>query len=287
MEEEIASLQRYVDLVVVYIAQNGVRLVVAAGIFAIGIYFGKGIGRFVRGFCEKRNIDVTLARFFAGSVQVMLTALAAIMALSKIGIEITPLIALLGAGAFGLSLAVQGPLSNYGAGIVIILTRPFRVGDTLQVQGVAGVVDEVNLGHTHLVAEDGELITIPNRKILGEILVNSDDVRVYEGVVGIAYGEDPERGISVIKEAIERLEGLSTPEGKEPEVGIQSFGDSSINLAYRVWVPSTAFHRVQFALNLAVFKAIKAAGITIPFPQREVRLLGNGEGSPSKEALGQ
>lgn len=273
MDEELESLQRYYDLVVVYIAQNGVRLVMAALIFAVGIYFGKGIGRFVRGFCEKRNIDVTLARFFAGSIQVIFTGLAAIMALSKIGIEITPLIALLGAGAFGLSLAVQGPLSNYGAGVVIILTRPFKVNDTLTVQGVAGVVDEVNLGHTRLITEDDELITIPNRKILGEILVNSAEVRVFEGLVGIAYGEDPEAAIAVIRAAILSVEGIEV-EDYPPEVGIQSFGDSSINLAYRVWVPSTAFHRLQFALNLAVFKALKAASITIPFPQREVRLLG-------------
>lgn len=272
MEEEIASLQRYSDAVIAYLAANGVRILVAALIVAFGFYFGKGISAWVRRICEKRKIDVTLARFFAGSVQVVFLAMAAVMALSKVGIEITPLIALLGASAFGLSLAVQGPLSNYGAGIVIIITRPFKVHDTLSVQGVTGVVDEINLGQTRLIAEDGELITVPNRKILGEILTNSSTRRVIEGVVGIPYESDPEKAIAVVRQAITAMMPDHSETEREPEVGIQAFGDSAIEIGYRVWAPSARYYKTLYAINLAVFKALREAGISIPFPQRDVHL---------------
>lgn len=268
--EELEFLEKYGDQIVGWIAERGVGLVVALVILVIGLLTAKFVAGLIAKVCTKRQIDITLTRFFAGAAKLALLALAAVIALGKIGIEITPLVALLGAGAFGLSLAVQGPISNYGAGIVIIITRPFKVGDTLTVHDVSGVVDEINLGMTRLVAEDGEHITIPNRKMLGEILTNSFSFRVVEGVVGIAYDDDPELAIRAIAECLAALPGLD-PE-KPAEVGIQAFGESSIDIAYRVWAPSAQFHTTTFAVNLAVFKAVKQAGLTIPFPQRDVNL---------------
>jgi small conductance mechanosensitive channel len=143
MQEELDFIQKYSDLVVAYIATNAVRLAIGGIILLLGLYFAKAISRTVLKICAKRDVDVTLSRFFASSVKVVIIVLAAIVALSKIGVEITPFIALLGAGAFGFSLAVQGPVSNFGAGIVIILTRPYVVGDTLKIHEVTGVVSEV------------------------------------------------------------------------------------------------------------------------------------------------
>jgi small conductance mechanosensitive channel len=268
MEEELDFLQTHGERIVAYLAANGVRMAVALAILVGGFFLGRFFADLIQRTCAKRQIDITLSRFFAGSARLLVILFAAVIAVSKVGIEIAPFIALFGAGAFGLSLAVQGPLSNYGAGIVIIVTRPFKVGDTLRVQEVSGVVDLIALGQTRLIAEDGEHITIPNRKILGEILTNSFAFRVIEGEIGIAYDDDPERGIAAIEEALRAIPELSAE--KPPEVGILRFGESSIDLGFRVWAPSQRYFKTLHAVNLAVFQAVKGAGLTIPFPQREV-----------------
>lgn len=271
MEEELEQLNNMKDQLVLYFVENGVRIAVALIIILVGFWLGKTLAGLILKVCDKRKIDVTLARFFAGFTKLIVIAFAVMMALSKAGIEITPFIALLGASAFGLSLAVQGPISNYGAGIVLIITRPFTVGDTLSVSGQTGVVERVNLGNTELINEDEELITIPNRKVLGEIFVNSNENKVVEGVVGIDYAADPEKAIQCIKQAVMSVEGIPTE--REPDVGIDAFADSSINIGYRVWVPTQSYHRKRYALNLAVYHALKEANITIPFPQRDVHLI--------------
>ena len=255
----------------VWLAEKGAGLLAAIIIIVLGCWLAKRIANLIVKLCDKRAIDVTLARFFAGFAKIVVVGFATIMALSKLEIEITPFIALLGASAFGLSLAVQGPVSNYGAGIVLIITRPFKVGDTLTLNGLSGLVDCVNLGNTQLVNEDEERITIPNRNVLGEIFTNSYDYSIVEAVVGIEYSADPEAAIRCITEAVQTVEGIAPD--RTPDVGIDAFGDSAINIGYRVWVPTTAYHRTRYALNLAVFRALEAAKINIPFPQRDVHLV--------------
>ena len=271
MEEDLQKLDQLKEELILYLATNGMKLLVAALIILIGFWAGKQLAGLVSRICEKRKIDVTLGRFFAGTTKLIVVVFAVIMALSKLNIEITPFIALLGASAFGLSLAVQGPISNYGSGIVLIITRPFVVGDTLTVSEQSGVVDRVNLGSTELINEDEERIMIPNRKVLGEILTNSRQYKVVEGVVGIEYSADPEAAINCIREAVKTVDEIA--EGREPDIGIDAFGDSSINIGYRVWVPTSSYHSKRFAINLAVYHALKNAKITIPFPQRDVHLI--------------
>ena len=271
IDEEIQQLDELKNRLIAWLAESGVSLLVAVAIIALGFWLSKTLGNLILKLCDKRQIDVTLARFFAGFSKIVVIAFATIMALSKLNIEITPFIALLGASAFGLSLAVQGPVSNYGAGIVLIITRPFKVGDTITINGLTGQVDCVNLGNTQLLNEDEERITIPNRNVLGEIFTNSYDYSIIEAVVGIDYGADPEAAIQCISEAIQQVEGVA-PE-RAPDVGIEDFGDSSINIGYRVWVPTNRYHRTRYAVNMAVFRALETAKITIPFPQRDVHLI--------------
>jgi small conductance mechanosensitive channel len=271
IDEELQQLDEMKNKLMVWLAEKGAGLLVAIIIIALGFWLAKSLANLIIKLCDKRGIDVTLARFFAGFSKIVIIAFAAIMALSKLDIEITPFIALLGASAFGLSLAVQGPVSNYGAGIVLIITRPFKVGDTLTLNGLTGLVDCVNLGNTQLVNEDEERITIPNRNVLGEIFTNSYDYSIVEAVVGIDYSADPEAAIRCITEAVQTVEGVA-PE-RAPDIGIEDFGDSAINIGYRVWVPTNAYHRTRYAVNMAVFRALEAAKITIPFPQRDVHLI--------------
>ena len=271
LDEELQQLDELVIKFVEWLAARGASLVAAILIVVLGFWLAKNFSKLVFKMCKKRDIDITLTRFFASFSKVVIVVFAVIMALSKLEIEITPFIALLGAGAFGLSLAVQGPASNYGAGIILIITRPFKVGDTLTLNDMTGIVDFVNLGNTQLTNEDEERITIPNRHVLGEIFINSNKHKIVESVVGIDYGADPEEAIRCVSDAIKGVEGIARQ--RDPEVGIDEFADSSINIGYRVWVPTKKYHRTRYAINMAIFRALQTAKITIPFPQRDVHLI--------------
>ena len=271
MEEELQQLEELKNKIILMIVENGMSWLMAVLIFVLGFWFASKVANIISKICEKKDLDPTLSRFVAGFIRAIIIVFALIMALSKANIEITPFVALLGASAFGLSLAVQGPISNYGAGVVLIATRPFVVGDTLTLNGLCGVVDSVNLGNTKLVNEDEELITIPNRKVLGEIFTNSYEYKIVEAVVGIDYETDPQTAIDCIISAVKTIKGIAP--NREPNVGIEDFGDSSINIGYRVWVPTKVYHQTRFKINMAVFRALEEANITIPFPQRDVHLI--------------
>ncbi|EDY84740.1 transporter, MscS family [Verrucomicrobiia bacterium DG1235] len=280
MDDEIEQLNSLAEKATNYLKDNSPQIIAAIAILIAGFIAARITSNLLTKLCAKRNIDITLSRFFASTSRLLVVALFAILAINKIGVEITPFIALLGASAFGLSLAVQGPVSNYGAGIVLIITRPFKVDDTLTIHGITGLVQAVNLGNTQLLTEDGQEVTIPNRKILGEILTNSFALLVVEGVVGVDYACDPELAINAVKEAIASINRVSKE--KLPQVGIQAFGDSAIEIGYRYWIPTSNYYSIQYEVNLAVFKSLKQTGISIPFPQRNVHLINNSEKSAAK-----
>ena len=275
MNEEIDQLQKILDTVIEFFVNYSFQIIGGIIILIVGFIVGGMLARLVTKICKKRDIDITLERFFAGVTKLLTVVIFLVIALNKLGIEIAPFVALLGASALGLSLAVQGPISNYGAGIVLIITRPFNVKDTLTVLDergpVTGLVECIHLGFTELTAEDGEMITIPNRRILGEILTNSYGYRVVEGVVGIEYESDPNAAIKAVENALSRVDSIS--KDHTPEVGIEEFADSSINIGYRYWVPTADYHKTMYEANLQVFNGLKAAGIGIPFPQRDVRIV--------------
>jgi small conductance mechanosensitive channel len=250
-----------IDVASEFAIAYGLQLIGALVILLIGLKFASFLGRRVVALCERRNIDITLSRFAGNVVKIVLVMIVVIITLSNFGIDIAPLVALGGAAAFGISFAVQGPLSNYGAGLVIILTRPFTVGDTVLVQGVTGLVDEVTLAHTILIGEDSEKITIPNRKIVGEILVNSDGHRIVESQIVIAADSDPEEAITAIEAAVSGLSGLAADE--PVQVGIHDFSFGGIILGLRYWVPTSRYYRTRYEVNSAAHRALKGAGIEL------------------------
>lgn len=178
---------------------------------------------------------------------------------------------MIGAGAFGVSMALQGPLSNYGAGISIILGHPFVVGDTIAVTGQSGVVQEVTLSSTILTDEDGVKITIPNKSIVGEIIHNSFKYKIVENMVGISCDDDPEKAIQVIQKTIAGFKEIA--ETPKPQVGLQEFGNSSLNIGCRYWIPTTKYFQTLCAINLAIHKALAAAKITMPYPRQDVHII--------------
>ena len=270
MDNELETIQQVYNVIVEFIINYSFQILGAIIILLIGAKLASWLGRLVTRLCEKKNIDVTLSHFLGSVTKILVLTFVVIIAIGKFGISIAPFIAAIGALAFGTSFALAGPVSNYGAGLVIILSRPFLIGDTITINDVSGVVDEIHLAVTILSTEDDEKITIPNKHIVGEILLNSFANKIVEGTVGISYQDDPEKAIEVIQEALKGLEGVCHE--PPPQVGIEAFGESSIDLGMRYWVPTKKYFQTLYRGNMAVHKALQEAGITIPFPQRDVHL---------------
>ncbi len=275
MGDQIETVQAMMNTVTEFFVTYSFQVVGAIIILIAGFIIGKWVGNLVEKLCKKKDLDVTLSGFMAAIAKMLVIVFAVIIAMSKFGITIAPFIAMIGAAAFGATYALQGPLSNYGAGLAIILGRPFVIGDTINVAGVFGIVDSVKLAHTSLTTEDGVAITIPNKHIVGEIMHNSKEFRIIEGMVGISYSDDPEQAINTIQETVSKIDGITADPA--PQVGIENFGDSSVDIGYRYWVPTQKYFETMHTVNLAVFNSIKEAGLTIPFPQREVLVTKNAE----------
>jgi len=270
-QEELEQMTELYNMLIAYLVTYSFQIFGAIIVLILGFFVGRRVSNLVLALCAKKSLDITLSRFFASSARIAIIVAAVLVALPKLGIQVTPFIAAVGALGLGAGLAVQGLLSNYGAGLSIIFTRPFVVGDTIRVEGVFGVVKEVHLAYTLLSNEDDELIIIPNKHIVGEILHNSQTDTILELSVGIAYDSDSDAAIEAISNRLATLEGLSKE--RSVQIGIEEFGDSSINLAVRAWARTENFHQIRFAANQAIKDALAEANISIPFPQREVRML--------------
>lgn len=273
MEKELEQLQVISNVITQYLIDNGLQILVTLIILAIGYVIAKKLGKAVERLMIGKKIDITLSRFVGNSAHMVILVFVIMMVLSRLGISVTPLIAIVGALSLGAGLALQGMLANYAAGFTIIITRPFVVGDTLSVQGQTGLVESVHLAYTILIDEDDVRIQIPNRLVVGEIMHNSKEEKLVELCVGVAYKSDPHHVIAIVEEAIKSVEGINTARG--PIIGIDEFADSSINIGVRFLAPTYKYFEFKYAANLAIYDAFKKQGIQIPFPQREVNLINN------------
>lgn len=271
MKEEIETMQNLINIAIEFLVTYSFQILAAIIILIIGTIVARWSSRLVMRLCEKNNIDVVLTKFAGSSVKIIVLVFVLIIALGKFGISIAPFIAALGALAFGASFALQGPLSNYGAGLMIILTRPFTVGNTITIKEFSGVVEDITLSYTALSTEDGERITIPNKHIVGEVLKNSFENKVVETTIGISYQDNPQKAIEVINETLKKFPQISSEPA--PQTGIQEFADSAINIGMRYWVPTKQYFKTQYEVNLAAYQALKDAKITIPFPQHDVHVI--------------
>jgi small conductance mechanosensitive channel len=274
LSQEFEQFEVIYKMIVEFFVTYSFQLVGAILILLLGYLVGSKLGSMVDRLCKGRNVDVTLSSFIASSVKLLIIIAFLIIALGKLGISIGPFVAALGAASLGVGLALQAPLSNYGAGFNLILTRPFIVGDTITIKSVTGVVKEIKLAYTCLVDEDDVEFTIPNKHIVGEVLANSHGEKLIELSIGIAYAEDSEHACELIRRA-EALLALSSND-RNPLVGIDNFGDSSVNIGVRFWAPTQNHFEARYSGNQAIYSALKAANIAIPFPQREVTLLKQG-----------
>ncbi|MAD03099.1 mechanosensitive ion channel family protein [Pseudoalteromonas shioyasakiensis] len=275
IDSEIQQVEKYYNLIMEYLVTYSMQIVGAILILFFGLWIAQKVSNMVAGLMQRHNIDITLTNFVSNVIKVLLIIMFLVIALGKIGISVTPFVAAIGAASLGAGLAMQGMLSNYGAGLAIIATRPFVVGDTIEVKGVSGQVKTIELGHTILINEEKVEITIPNKHIVGEILHNSFSYSLVKGEIDIAYDANADLAIELIEKVLNDHELVS--DSPHAQVGIERFAQSGVTLSYRFWVPTTKIIETKLAVNRNVFKAIQGADIEIPFPQRIVTLNQNSE----------
>lgn len=259
MQQELETVTKLVDTLVEFAVQYGFQLLGALVFLFIGLKAATWTGRKITLVAETRNLDPTLSRFIGNTVKLIVVAFVAIITLGNFGISTAPLIALAGASAFGATMALQGPLSNYGAGLSIIFSRPFTVGDMINVKNVSGMVDQISLAATVLIGEDGEKITVPNKEIVGEVIVNSNEQRIVETRIAIPYDEDSARALAVLRQVLSDAAKVgSTP---RPQVGIHDFTYGGVVIGLRFWVPGREYFQTRYGVNEALLNGLKKAGI--------------------------
>ncbi len=270
MEQEIEQFEKIYTMVAAYLVEYSFQVFAALVIFLLGLWVANKSSGLVFKLMKSRNIDITLTTFAANLVKALMITMFVVISLGKVGISVTPFVAAIGAASLGAGLALQGMLSNYGAGLAIIATRPFVVGDTIKVNGVLGQVKSIELGKTLLTNEDQVEISVPNKQIVGEVIYNSFAYSLVDSSIGIAYDADYEKAIALIAEVLAQ-EATVTKE-PEPLIGIDEFADSSVTVRYRYYADTQHLHKTKFAVNQAIFAKMQEHGIAIPFPQRVVHL---------------
>ncbi len=270
MEEELQTLQKAADLASEIAVNYGFQFFAALVILIIGWQLSRWISSLVLKLCERLGLDITLSKFFAGLAKIIVLAFVFIIALGKFGVSIAPFIAAMGAIVFGSTLALQGPISNYGAGLTIILTRPFIVGDTIRINNVVGIVEEIKLAYTSLSNEDGEVITVPNNRIIGEIIYNSSKNLIVEQIITIAHDENPDKVIQLILEQLNNHEGVVSEPASQ--VGIDKLSNLGIEIGLRYWIPTEKYFELKYDINKGIYNALQAANINIPYQKQIIQV---------------
>ena len=270
MDEQLKAVDQVTTTAIDLAMKFGPKLVVAILILVIGYYAGRWAGRAVLGLVEKFKLEPPVRALLERMVRLVVLGLFAIMALQNLGVELLPLIAGLGVAGAGVALAMQGVLGNIVAGLTIIFTRPFRVGDYISIVGEEGQVLEITLFSTVLGHTDLSKVVIPNRKIVGEILHNYGGIRQISLEVGIAYGSDTQLALATVREALAANARLL--KDPAPVVAVGRLAESAVTLVIGPWVKTEDYVAAVGEVNAAVLEALGKRGINIPFPQREVTL---------------
>ncbi len=250
----------------------GVKIVGAIVIFIIGRWIAKFFASLFRKFMDKREVDPTVTKFVGSLTYFSLLTFVVLAALGLLGIQTTSFIAVIGAAGLAIGLALQGSLANFAAGFLLILFRPFKVGDFIDAAGVAGTVEAIQIFTTRLATPDNKTIIIPNSKLTGDNIINfsTKGTRRADMVFGIGYEADIDKARDIITGILSNDERVL----KDPplQVVVSELADSSVNFVVRAWVNAGDYWGVVFDATEAVKKRFDAEGISIPFPQRDVHL---------------
>jgi len=251
----------------------GIKVIAALAIFIIGRWVAKGVRRGVRRMMEKGGADPIILGFVGSIVYIAMLAFVIVAALGQLGIQTTSFIAILGAAGLAIGLALQGSLANFAAGFLMIIFRPFKVGDFIEAAGVAGVVKDMQIFTTTMKTGDNKTIIIPNAKISGDNIINysAEENRRVDMTVGVAYDADLSKVRDVLNDIISKDDRiLSDP---PPLVVVGELADSSVNFIVRVWTKSGDYWGVMFDANETIKNRFDESGIGIPFPQRDIHIV--------------
>ncbi len=266
------DVNKYVDMAIQYGAEYGVRIIGAIAIFVIGKWVAKKLSAFIKKVMERGEIDPTLSAFIANIVDILLLVVVILAAVKNLGIDTTSFIAILGAAGLAVGLALQGTFGNIGSGVILILFRPFEVGNFVTAGGESGTVEAITLFNTTLLTPDNKVILIPNSTIASGNITNfsKKETRRVDFTFGIGYDDDLKKAKATLQEIIDAdARILKDP---APFIGVGELGDSSVNFTVRVWVKASDYWGVHFDTTEKVKLTFDEKGISIPYPQMDVHL---------------
>ena len=269
MEKYAEHIERIEGMVAVW----GVRVIAALAILIVGYIVAKMLKGFAGKSLTKAKVDVSIISFVKHLVFTLVMVFTLLAVLSKFGIQTTSIIAVLGAGSLAVGLALQGTLSDFAAGVMILLFRPFKVGNYVDVGGTAGVVKEIQLFATIMNTPDNIRIIVPNSQIMGQVIKNfsAEENRRVDLVLGIGYSSSIPKTMEIVDAILaadDRI--LKDP---APQIAVSELADSSVNLVVRPWVNSADYWDVKFDVTKKIKEECDAHGIEIPFPQRVVHMV--------------
>jgi small conductance mechanosensitive channel len=271
------------DRVANYIEKHGPALVGAMMILVVGFFISRWVGKLaMRGLGKKElQLEPPVQMLIVRLIRLLIIIFALVIAGGTAGVDVTAMVASIGVAGLGIGLAMQGVLSNVVAGLTIIFTKPFRVGEYIELLEIHGQVAAIEIFSTTLLHPDRSRVVIPNRKIVGEILHNYGTIRQLDLSAGVSYETDLTRAMSVIREILaQNPRVLKDP---VPVVGVSELADSSVEIAVKPWVQVNDYGAASAEINQAILEQFRAKRIEMPFPQREIRLLNpNGERLPDR-----
>lgn len=264
------DFSKYSDLALNYLSQYSLKIVAAIVIFVLGKWIITRLTALSKKLMEKAKIDQTLVEFFESIIYFVLLLMVVLAALNALGVNTTSFLAVFGAASLAIGLALKDSLSNIGAAVIIIIFRPFKVGDVIQAAGTMGSVKDINLFSTIIEPVDKSIVIVPNSAVISGNITNFSkrEIRRVDHVFGIGYNDDLKLAKEVLLEIINEDERVL--QDPAPLVAVAELADSSVNLVFRAWVKSEEYWDVHFDMLEKVKLTFDEKGISIPYPQMDV-----------------
>ena len=250
--------------------QAGGHILKAVIVFLVGRFLIRMLNRLVGRLMDKRNVDISIKTFVRSLVNILLTVLLIVSVVGALGVETTSFAALLASAGVAVGMALSGNLQNFAGGLVILLFKPYKVGDWIDAQNVSGTVKEIQIFHTILTTADNKLIYVPNGALSSGVVTNysNQTTRRVEWIVGVDYGEDYNKVEKVVREVLAADKRIL--DDPAPFIALHALDASSVNVVARVWVNSADYWGVYFDINKAIYATFNEQGINFPFPQLTV-----------------
>jgi small conductance mechanosensitive channel len=260
------------EAVWVWITAYSVNIIGAILIFIVGKWLARRITNLLSKLLKKNNVEPTLVNFLTSLFYYTLLVLVVVAAAGRLGINTTSFLTIIGAAGLAVGLALKDSLSNFAAGVMLVLFRPFAIGDVVSTAGITAKVEKITIFNTLFCSPDNQLIIVPNNKIISDIItnINAKDTRRIDLVVGISYSDDMAQTRNILKGIAEADSRILTDPA--PTIAVAELADSSVNLVFRPWVKTGDYWDVRFDLTEKIKNSLDEAGISIPFPQQDVHL---------------